>query len=151
MEPKEYPMKILQKGLNTTLQQTNTHVALLILRVGAGSFMLTHGWGKFLKLIGDAPIQFADPIGIGEPASLALTVFAELLCSILLIFGLFTRFAVVPLLITMGIAAFIVHANDGFGKMEMALLYGFMYLTLLFTGPGKFSLDHRLYEKIKSE
>lgn len=144
-------MTLLQKGLNTAIHHTNTHVALLILRVGAGSFMLTHGWGKLFKLIGDDPIQFADPIGIGETTSLALTVFAEVVCSILLIVGLATRLAIVPLLITMGVAAFIVHANDGFGKMEMALLYSFMYLTLLFTGPGKFSLDYWLYGKLKSK
>lgn len=124
------------------------NIALFILRISAGAFMLTHGWGKFLKLIGDDPIQFADPLGVGVTASLLLTVFAEVFCSILLIFGLTTRLAAIPSLITMLVAAFVVHANDGFGKMEMALLYGVMYLVIAITGAGKYSLDHLIYNKL---
>jgi putative oxidoreductase len=44
----------------------------------------------------------------------------------------------------MGVAAFVVHAEDPFGKMEKALLYLFGYLLLAMTGPGKYSLDHLL-------
>lgn len=124
------------------------NTALFILRISAGAFMLTHGWGKFLKLIGDDPIQFADPLGVGVTASLLLTVFAEVFCSILLIFGLTTRLAAIPSLITMLVAAFVVHANDGFGKMEMALLYGVMYLVIAIAGAGKYSLDHLIYNKL---
>lgn len=71
----------------------NINYVLLILRLSVGVFMLSHGWGKFLMLIGDDPIQFADPLGVGITASLALTVFAEVFCSVLLIFGLATRLA----------------------------------------------------------
>lgn len=124
------------------------NIALFILRISAGAFMLTHGWGKLLKLIGDDPIQFADPLGMGVTASLLLTVFAEVFCSILLILGLTTRLAAIPSLITMLVAAFVVHANDGFGKMEMALLYGVMYLVIAITGAGKYSLDYLIYNKL---
>jgi putative oxidoreductase len=124
------------------------NIALFILRISAGAFMLTHGWGKFLKLIGDDPIQFADPLGVGVTASLLLTVFAEVFCSILLILGLTTRLAAIPSLITMLVAAFVVHANDGFGKMEMALLYGVMYLVIAIAGAGKYSLDYLIYNKL---
>lgn len=124
------------------------NIALFILRISAGAFMLTHGWGKLLKLIGDDPIQFADPLGVGVTASLLLTVFAEVFCSILLILGLTTRLAAIPSLITMLVAAFVVHANDGFGKMEMALLYGVMYLVIAIAGAGKYSLDHLIYNKL---
>lgn len=126
----------------------NIDWVLFILRVSIGMFMLTHGWGKFLKLIGDDPIQFADPIGMGQTASLFLAVFSEMFCSILLIFGLATRLAALPLLITMLVAAFIVHANDGFGKQELALLYGLVYLVIALAGAGKLSLDNFIYGKI---
>lgn len=129
----------------------NINIVLLILRVVGGSFMLTHGLGKFSNLFGDAPIQFADPIGIGVEASLALAVFAEVFCSILLILGLATRFAAIPLLSTMLVAAFIVHANDGFGKMEMALLYGVIYLVIIIAGAGKISMDNWIDSKLKTK
>lgn len=130
---------------------TKINFVLLILRISAGAFMLSHGWGKFLILLGSDPIQFADPIGIGVTASLALTVFAEVFCSVFLILGLGTRFAATPLLITMLVAAFIVHANDGFGKMELALLYGVIYLVVTIAGAGKISIDHWIYNKLKSQ
>ena len=134
--------------LNPGNYSKNIDFALLLLRITAGSFMLTHGWGKFLKLIGDEPIKFADPIGIGEPTSLMLVVFSEVICSILLIFGLATRFATIPLIITMLVAAFIIHADDGFGKQELPLLYTAIYFVIALAGAGKFSVDNWIYNKI---
>ncbi|MGB0880951.1 MAG: DoxX family protein [Polaribacter sp.] len=127
----------------------NVSSALLILRVVIGIFMLTHGWGKMQTLFSGEPIQFADPIGLGASFSLALTVFAEVLCSILIIVGLGTRFAAIPLLITMLVAVFIVHANDGFGKQELGLLYAAMYGAIALAGAGKFSLDYLLFKSKK--
>jgi putative oxidoreductase len=123
----------------------NIDFALLLLRVVAGAFMLTHGWGKFLKLIGDEPIMFADPIGIGVTASLVLVVFSEVFCSIFLIFGVLTRFAAIPLVITMLVAAFVAHAGDGFGKQELPLLYTAIYFVFALAGAGKFSIDNWIY------
>jgi putative oxidoreductase len=87
---------------------------------------------------------FADPIGVGEEASLILTVFAEFVCGILLAIGLFTRAALVPLMVTMVVAVFIIHADDPFSKQEFGLLYLIPYVTLFLTGPGKLSLDKKL-------
>jgi len=126
----------------------NINFVLLILRLTVGIFMLTHGIGKFSTLFGDEPIQFPDPIGVGTTASLALTVFSEVFCSILLILGLGTRLAAIPLLITMLVAAFIIHANDGFGKQELGLIYAAIYLVIAITGAGKISIDNWIYDKI---
>lgn len=138
----------LKKLVNPGNYPRNIHLVLLILRLCVGIFMLTHGWGKFLKLIGDEPIKFADPIGIGATASLTLAVFAEVVCSILLIAGVGTRLAAVPLLITMLVAAFIVHINDGFGKMELALIYSIIYLVIALAGAGKYSLDNLIFKNV---
>lgn len=124
----------------------NIDFALLILRITAGGFMLTHGIGKFIKLTGDDPIQFADPIGVGVTASMTLAVFAEVFCSVFLILGFATRFSSIPLLITMLVATFIVHANDGFGKQELPLLYAVTYLVIAITGAGKYSVDNLIYK-----
>jgi putative oxidoreductase len=126
----------------------NINLVLLLLRISAGVFMLSHGWGKFLKLFGDDPIKFADPIGVGVTTSLILTVLAEVVCSALLIFGLATRLAAIPLFITMLVAVFIIHGDDGFGKQELPLLYSTVYLTLTLAGAGKISMDNWIYRKI---
>lgn len=124
----------------------NINYILLILRLVSGGFMLTHGFSKFLNLIGDDPIKFGDPIGLGVTFSLILTVFAEFLCSIFLILGLATRLSAIPLLITMLVAAFVVHATDGFGKQELPLIYAAIYLVLAIAGAGKYSLDKKIHK-----
>ena len=95
---------------------------LLILRVGIGSLMLTHGIPKISKLA-ESPIKFPDPIGLGASTSLILTIIAEVLAPILIIIGLKTKLASIPAAITMFVAFFIVHASDPIGKKEKALLY----------------------------
>ncbi|MEL6720192.1 MAG: DoxX family protein, partial [Bacteroidota bacterium] len=93
-------------------------IGLLLLRLTFGGLMIiNHGWGKMMKFFDDAPIKFADPFGIGETPSLALTVFAEVACAVLIIIGFLTRWATIPLIITMLVAAFIIHINDPFKKM----------------------------------
>jgi putative oxidoreductase len=113
-----------------------------MLRISVSAMMITHGYPKALKLMaGD--MDFSDPYGIGSGLSLILVVFAELICSALLIIGLGTRLASIVLIITMITAAFVVHADHGFQKQEMALLYLLLYLTILILGPGKYALDKR--------
>lgn len=94
--------------------------------------------------MGDAEIKFFD-IGIGETASLALAVFGELVCAALLTLGLFTRFALVALVITMLVAVFGAHKGEILGDGEHAFLYLVAYVALLITGPGKFSADKALF------
>jgi len=121
-------------------------IGLLILRVGFGLFMASHGWGKLQMLLAGESENFADPIGVGKWLSLALAVFAEFVCAILIVIGLGTRLASIPLIVTMAVAAFVVHANDpltmGTGaSKEPALLFLIPFVTLFFTGAGKLSMD----------
>ena len=124
-------------------------LGLLILRVAIGGFMVWgHGAGKVTKLL-DGNTSFPDPLGIGQligealghQVSLGLAVFAEFLCSILVVIGLFTPLACVPLIVTMLVAVFVVHGGDPWAKKELALLYAVPFLTILLTGPGRFSID----------
>ena len=112
-----------------------------MLRIGIGLMMaLGHGWGK-LSNFGEYAAQFADPYGLGATASLSLAVFAEFFCSLALALGLLTRAAVVPLIVTMLTAALIIHADDPWGRKELALMYLIPLVTILIAGPGKYSLD----------
>ncbi len=127
-----------------SIRPVGNDLALLLLRISSGGFMAySHGWPKAQKVLaGD--LGFGDPIGIGETPSLLLVVFAELVCSILVALGLFTRLALVPLIITMAVAVFIVHADDPFSKQEFGLLFLVPYVALLLKGPGAWSLDAKL-------
>jgi putative oxidoreductase len=81
---------------------------------------------------------------VGETASLALTVFAEVFCSLLLIIGLGTRLVAIPLLFTMMVATLVIHINDGFGRQELPLLYAVIYISIATIGAGKYSMDYLL-------
>lgn len=132
------------------MMKNNIDIGLLLLRLTFGGLMLiNHGWGKMLTLFGDNPIQFADPIGIGATPSLALAVFAEVLCALLIVLGLFTRLAVIPLIVTMLVAVFVVHISDPFKKMEMAILYLIPFVVLLLNGGGRYALDAVFFNKNK--
>lgn len=116
-------------------------IALLVLRVWVGLIMaFAHGLGK-LSNFGEYATRFADPFGLGPGVTLGLAVFAEFFCALAIAFGLFTRAAAVPLIITMFTAAFVIHGDDPFGKKELALLFMAPFVTLLIAGPGKYSLD----------
>jgi putative oxidoreductase len=117
-------------------------LGLLALRLAAGGFMLFgHGIGK-LANYSEMSTKFPDPIGfLGSEMSLVLAIFAELGCSALVMAGLFTRLAALPLCATMFVAGFLVHGGDPWAKKELALVYLAMFLFLALSGGGSFSID----------
>ena len=126
----------------SSAQPWSVDLALLLLRI-ACAFMLLHGWGKFTDF-SDGVADWPDPFHVGPAASKGLTVFAELFCTIFVVIGLFTRFALIPLIICMLVIIFIVHSGDPFGDKESAYIYLLMYLSVLLAGPGKYSVDRML-------
>ena len=121
----------------------STDTAILLLRVGAAALILTHGVPKLMSVFA-GEMQFGDPIGIGPGPSLVLSAFAEGICGILVLLGLWTRLASIPLIINMAVAAFIYHAADPFGTKEKAFLFLLLFIVLFLTGGGKYSLDEKM-------
>ena len=116
-------------------------LGLLLLRVSVGGMMLlAHGWGK-LTSFAERSSSFPDPLGVGSSLSMALATGAEAFCALAVILGFATRWAAVPLMVTMLVAALIIHGDDPWAKKEFALLYFFPFATLLLTGAGRYSLD----------
>ena len=114
---------------------------LLLLRVSAGGGMFwLHGWPKLMRF-SERMDSFADPFGIGPAASLVLIVLAEVLCSALVILGLWTRAALIPLLIAMGVVVFMIDAGEPLKERELALFYLLSFTALLFTGSNRYSID----------
>lgn len=135
------------KIFSTAINSNSLNAILLIVRISVSSFMLTHGIPKLMKFFSEGEITFPDPLGVGKIPSLLLTVFSEVVCSLLILIGFGTRLAVIPLMITMCVAAFIVHSTDGFGKQELPLLYLLVYLVLFVSGSGKYSIDGMINRK----
>ncbi len=111
--------------------------------------MLVHGIQKLMGFSGMADV-FPDPIGMGSQLSLTMAIGAEVGCSILLILGLGTRLAVIPLAFTMIVALFVVHATDPWKVKELAAIFLTVYTVIFITGPGSCSLDAKLFDKTKA-
>lgn len=121
-------------------QNKMTSLGLLALRIAIGSLMLVHGLQKLMNF-SELAGQFPDPIGMGSQLSLIAAIGAEVGCSLLVMLGLGTRLAALPLAFTMLVALFLVHASDPWQMKELAAIYLCVYLSLILTGGGEFSLD----------
>ena len=140
-------MKNVINFLQLNFLPRSVDAGLLVLRLWLGfSMFWLHGRGKLMNF-GATAQKFPDPLGIGGQTSLGLAVFGEVVCALLLVLGLFTRFAALSLVITMSVAFFLVmKANlaPGGPNGELAFIYLAGYVVLLITGAGRFSLDAML-------
>ena len=141
----------MKKIFATDTKSLNNHLALLVGRIAIAVLMLLHGLPKMQMLFSGDPVQFPSVFGMSAELSLALAVFAEVFCSILILVGLGTRLAVVPLIITMLVVVFSIHASDAFAKKELAVLYLAGYVVLLFGGSGKYSVDQLLQSRQRTK
>jgi putative oxidoreductase len=138
----------------TTEWNPGKDIGLLILRFIFGIILIYgHGFGKLSVIFGGHEIQFFDPIGIGTNLSFYLAAFAEGICSIFLILGLYSRVAAFILalnfIVIFSYHAFIAH--DAFSVLELRFLYLFSFIAFIFTGPGRISLDYLLFNKKNRE
>jgi putative oxidoreductase len=115
--------------------------SMLLLRVVFGLLIIIkHGYFK-LQNFSTIQNNFYNFLGLGMKTSLVLSIFAEVLCALFVVLGLFTRFAAIPLVITMLVAIFGANTDKPLLESELALLYLGAFSTLLFCGPGKISVD----------
>lgn len=113
--------------------------ATFLLRLALGGLIIPHGYSKLINFASKSS-TFSDPFHIGHPTSMALVIFAEFFCGVFILLGLFTRLACIPLIITMAVVVFYIHKGDFF-EAEKPALFLAGYLALVFTGPGKVSMD----------
>jgi len=120
--------------------------ALSLLRFYVGLSIMQHGTAKILG--------FPAGAGLGSPAVGTLSWtggMIELIGGALMIVGLFTRPAAFILSGFTAVAYFMVHAPQNFfpviNKGELAAVYSFVFLYLVFAGGGPLSLDTILRKK----
>ena len=144
----------MKKNTFTSYQPINLSMGILLIRIIIGVLMAFYGYQKLINFETMAATDFwskeVSLLGMTGKIPLALTVFAELFCSLFLILGLFTKWALVPLLICMGyiiacIAKFeVIYSGDNGIEMNTAFIYFIIYLSIFLTGPGNYSLDYKI-------
>ena len=129
--------------LNHRLTST-APIMLGVLRIITGLLFLAHGTQKFLGFPGGE--RAGSGWAFAHPGAYAGII--ELVAGTLIVLGLFTRPAAFLASGTMAAAYFIGHATQGFWPInnmgDAAILYCFVFLYLVFAGPGALSLDSKL-------
>ena len=119
---------------------------LLILRLSIGTMLIHHGYEKTADIQNFAD-AFVRPIGFPFPIiSSYIAAYAEIYGSWLVIAGLFTRFAALSIVGTIGVAIYHAIVTAGFNiyLLELLVLYMGGALCILLLGAGNFSLDKTL-------
>ncbi|GGH08277.1 DoxX family protein [Silvibacterium dinghuense] len=122
---------------------------LLLLRLlGVTPLLLKHGLEK-LFTFSQMAAHFPDPLHIGAVPSLICAMLGDAIASILLLLGLFTRWAALVSLVNLLVAWAFVHHFLFFGHDsdhgELIVLYLAIMATLVVAGPGRYSLDAALF------
>ncbi len=129
-------------------EKMRLNIGLLIMRVGLGVVFILHGYPKLFggvdrwNRVGEAMAN----MGIDSYHTVFgfLAGFAEFIGGIFLIFGLFTFPALLLLISTMLVASITHIAREsGFSGIAHPLSMGIVFVSLLITGPGRYSLDYK--------
>ena len=123
-------------------------LGLGIIRIFTGIFMVYHGWEVFDEEKMNEYTKWMVDMKLYAPSFMAyLGKSIELVSGVLIVLGLFTRIAVIPLAITMLFICFAI----GKGRIFMEEQYPFLFVLLsflfFFNGPGKWSMDKLFFSK----
>ena len=140
---------MFQKIIRTDNQKTT-----ILIRIMVGAVFLSEGIQKFLFADALGAGRFAK-IGLPNPDFLGFFVGSfEIICGALMLFGLLTRLAAIPLIIIMLVAMATtkteVLANEGFWSMlhgsrtDWAMFLGSIFI--LIKGGGRWSIDERIQQ-----
>jgi putative oxidoreductase len=141
------------------LLSTHAPAAVFLIRLMVGAVFLSEGIQKFLYPA-EVGVGRFEKIGFSAPELVAQFVACvEISCGILILLGLLTRLAAIPLIVIMLTAIATtkipVLMNDGFWKMaheartDWSMLLGSLFL--LIVGAGEWSVDRELSENLKAE
>ena len=119
-----------------------------MIRITAGGFLLYHGWGKLMA--GAAPLAAAMIKNGIEPHTAAayIVIFLATVGAVCIIIGLFTRVFAAAIAIEMAVIAFAVQMPQGFGRMELFLLWGIVMFAIALRGGGPYSLDRKIGKEL---
>ncbi len=122
---------------------------ILALRIFFGVLFFVHGLDKMINF-STLSETFPSVLGFGSYMSLMLSVFCEFCCSLFLIAGLLERIILLPMIISMGVAFFVIH-DSMMPEGELSLIYLVIFIILFVTGPGRYSLDYMIDMKFQKE
>lgn len=139
---------MLSRFFSAPRYSTPGDLTLLLLRVVTGVAFMLHGWGKIQN-----PFAWMGPQGFAPAPLQALAALSEFGGGLALVLGLLTPLAALGISCTMAVAVSVhafmrgdpfVHKTGG-PSYEPAAIYLCIALVFVALGPGRFSLDRRLF------
>ncbi|MCD5985618.1 DoxX family protein [Pseudomonas sp. CDFA 610] len=126
----------LQSGVSPKCTQALLAWGLLFMRVSVSLLLLqVHGLPKLMNWSVEVQ-RIEDPFGLGGTLTLGLAVFAEVICPVLLILGVWARLACLPVLAVLAVAVLFVHPEWSLEQGQFAWLLMILFAGLAITGPG---------------
>lgn len=127
-------------------------IAPLVLRVAFGLVFFMHGWQKMTEFGVPGVTGMLTGLGFPLPGVFAvLLIAAEVLGGAALILGVFTHWAAKISAFVALVAWVTVHLGKGFfmsgGGYEFIMVLFAVAVSLMITGPGKYSLDHKWFKR----
>ena len=140
-------MRGLSRGQWGRSEDAAADAASIVLRLSFGSFMLlAYGWPKLMNFRHWVDI-FPTPFGWNPTLAMGLIVAAEVGCAVLLVIGLWTRLAALPLAFAMAVALLDTHAGEPWhgptadiGR-ERPAVYLAAFVAVALLGGRRWSLD----------
>lgn len=112
---------------------------LLVLRLAVGvSLFIDHGWHHLNNL---KTIQTGDPLGMGGERWVYVVLMGQAIGPLLIALGLLTRISALACAVVAGAGFFMLAEDATVTQHESALLYFAIFVALLFTSAGDFSID----------
>ncbi|MGJ0193762.1 DoxX family protein [Pantoea sp. RRHST58] len=118
-------------------------------RINAGLFFLrltgcllllyVHGLPKVFHF-SEELTRIEDPFGLGPWMSLLPAIFAEVICPLFILIGVFTRLACLPIIGVLLVAMLFVHPGWSIAEGQFGWLLLIIFTTLAITGPGQWRL-----------
>jgi putative oxidoreductase len=139
----------MQKFLQLEFLPKSVDAGLLLLRVWMGGVLfLKHGLDK-VNNYSTMVQHFPDPLHLGMHFSINFALFSDVVCSLLVVFGVATRLAALIPIISMTVVFCVVNRFALFPQRngELSLLFLGAFLVILVAGPGRFSIDYMLAKR----
>jgi len=122
-------------------------LSLLMFRISLSvELIVAHGLKKLGVGVAAAE-QVPNPLHLPEAFNSLFADAANLVFPVFVIFGLFTRLAVLPILAVTLTGYFVLHWNDALLIKDTPFMYSLCYLFILAVGAGKYSLDSFFQKK----
>jgi len=122
----------------------NNRAVLLFRILISGELIIVHGLKKIGVGIAQAEVV-PNPLGLPEMLNQVFATGANIVCPLLIILGLFTRLAAIPIVAVTLTGYFVVHGNDSLLERDIPFMFSVAFLFIIAVGPGRYSIDNKFF------